>query len=79
MAVGGNQAATEYFSKNMTTGSSKDAKAKYTSRAGQQYKKLLEKRAADDAIAYVFSFLSTFEESHLLIGSFRIIVIRILW
>ncbi|CDH56524.1 arf gtpase-activating protein [Lichtheimia corymbifera JMRC:FSU:9682] len=52
MAVGGNQAATEYFSKNMTTGSSKDAKAKYTSRAGQQYKKLLEKRAADDAIAH---------------------------
>ena len=51
MAVGGNQAATEYFSKNMTTGSTKDAKAKYTSRAGQQYKKLLEKRAADDAIA----------------------------
>ncbi|KAI7884405.1 ArfGap-domain-containing protein [Lichtheimia hyalospora FSU 10163] len=52
MAVGGNQAATEYFSRNMTTGSTKDAKAKYTSRAGQQYKKLLEKRAADDAIAH---------------------------
>ncbi|KAI7850311.1 hypothetical protein BDC45DRAFT_518530 [Circinella umbellata] len=53
MAVGGNQAASEYFSKNATqssAGNSKDAKVKYTSRAGQQYKKLLEKRAAEDAI-----------------------------
>ena len=54
MAVGGNQAASEYFSKNATqssAGNSKDAKVKYTSRAGQQYKKLLEKRAAEDAVA----------------------------
>ncbi|KAI9493295.1 hypothetical protein BDB00DRAFT_824336 [Zychaea mexicana] len=55
MAVGGNQAASEYFSKHAAQGSagnSKDAKVKYTSRAGQQYKKLLEKRAADDAAAH---------------------------
>ncbi|KAI8144580.1 hypothetical protein BJV82DRAFT_667781 [Fennellomyces sp. T-0311] len=54
MAVGGNQAANEYFSKNASqssAGSSNDAKVKYTSRAGQQYKKLLEKRAAEDAVA----------------------------
>lgn len=56
MAVGGNQTASEYFSKNAaqsSAGASKDARVKYTSRAGQQYKKVLEKRAGDDAAAYV--------------------------
>ncbi|KAI9319736.1 hypothetical protein BX666DRAFT_1915810 [Dichotomocladium elegans] len=52
MSVGGNQSASEFFSKNASHGSNNDAKAKYTSRAGQQYKKLLEKRAADDAVAH---------------------------
>ncbi|KAI8374396.1 uncharacterized protein BYT42DRAFT_615565 [Radiomyces spectabilis] len=51
MKVGGNQAANEYFSKHGSgMASSNDARAKYTSKAGQQYKALLEKRAAEDAV-----------------------------
>lgn len=55
MSVGGNQSASEYFGKQQqgSSSSSNDARVKYTSRAGQQYKKVLEKRAAEDAIAYV--------------------------
>ncbi|KAL0085934.1 hypothetical protein F4703DRAFT_1852316 [Phycomyces blakesleeanus] len=50
MKVGGNQPATEHFSKS-GSGSNKDARTKYGSKAGQQYKELLEKRAAEDLIA----------------------------
>jgi ADP-ribosylation factor GTPase-activating protein 2/3 len=47
MKVGGNQAASEHFSKTITN----DARQKYTSRAGQHYKELLVKRTAEDAAA----------------------------
>lgn len=47
MKVGGNQSASEQFSKITTS----DARQKYTSRAGQQYKELLIKRTAEDAVA----------------------------
>ncbi|ORZ02549.1 hypothetical protein BCR43DRAFT_430328 [Syncephalastrum racemosum] len=52
MSVGGNQAAGEYFSQYSGQSTTGDAKTKYSSRAGQQYKKLLEKRAAEDAAAH---------------------------
>jgi ADP-ribosylation factor GTPase-activating protein 2/3 len=48
MKVGGNQASSEFFSKNSIS-SSKDTRAKYSSRIGQQYKELLAKRTAEDA------------------------------
>ncbi|KAI8889630.1 ArfGap-domain-containing protein, partial [Backusella circina FSU 941] len=47
MKVGGNQAASEFFSKN-SINSSKDTRAKYSSRVGQQYKELLAKRTTVD-------------------------------
>lgn len=50
MKVGGNQTATEFFSKNGGS-TTKDARVKYSSRTAQQYKELLTKRTADDAIA----------------------------
>ncbi|KAF7720557.1 ADP-ribosylation factor GTPase activating protein, ER-Golgi transport [Apophysomyces ossiformis] len=52
MHVGGNQAASEFFAKHGSASNSKDARIKYSSKAGQQYKDLLEKRAAEDAIAH---------------------------
>ncbi|CEP15457.1 hypothetical protein [Parasitella parasitica] len=51
MKVGGNQAASEYFSKNGASMNTSDARMKYSSRAGQQYKELLAKRTAEDAVA----------------------------
>lgn len=53
MKVGGNQAASEFFSKNGGNSAGKDARSKYSGRTGQQYKELLAKRTAEDAIAYV--------------------------
>lgn len=49
MKVGGNQNATEFFSKNGSS-TTKDARVKYSSKTAQQYKELLAKRTADDAI-----------------------------
>lgn len=49
MKVGGNQNASEYFSKHGGNGA-KDTRAKYSGRTGEQYKELLVKRAAEDAI-----------------------------
>jgi ADP-ribosylation factor GTPase-activating protein 2/3 len=51
MKVGGNAAATDYFSKNGGAAAlnSKDAKVKYTSRAALAYKDELKRRAASDA------------------------------
>jgi ADP-ribosylation factor GTPase-activating protein 2/3 len=51
MKVGGNQAASEYFSKNGGIMNTNDARMKYTSRTGQQYRELLTKRTAEDAAA----------------------------
>ncbi|GAN03786.1 ARF GTPase activating protein [Mucor ambiguus] len=51
MKVGGNQAASEFFSKNGGSMNTNDARMKYTSRTGQQYKELLAKRTAEDAAA----------------------------
>ncbi|CAO3677696.1 unnamed protein product [Rhizopus microsporus] len=51
MKVGGNQAASEFFSKSSIS-TTNDARQKYSSRAGQQYKELLTKRAAEDAIMH---------------------------
>ncbi|KAI7865829.1 hypothetical protein BDF14DRAFT_1819901 [Spinellus fusiger] len=51
MKVGGNQPATEFFSKHEGA-SNKDARLKYGGKAGQQYKELLEKRCAEDAVEY---------------------------
>ncbi|KAG2192734.1 hypothetical protein INT46_000070 [Mucor plumbeus] len=51
MKVGGNQAASEYFSKNGGSMNTNDARMKYTSRTGQQYRELLTKRTAEDAAA----------------------------
>jgi ADP-ribosylation factor GTPase-activating protein 2/3 len=51
MKVGGNQAASEFFSKNGGHLTTKDARMKYSSRTGQQYKELLAKRTAEDAAA----------------------------
>ncbi|KAL7319641.1 ADP-ribosylation factor GTPase activating protein, ER-Golgi transport, variant 2 [Mucor circinelloides] len=51
MKVGGNQAASEFFSKNGGSMNTNDARMKYTSRTGQQYKELLAKRTAQDAAA----------------------------
>ncbi|KAI7899962.1 uncharacterized protein BX663DRAFT_519136 [Cokeromyces recurvatus] len=50
MKVGGNQTAHEYFSKNGGNLTVKDARMKYTSRVGQQYKELLTKKTKEDAI-----------------------------
>ncbi|KAG2213400.1 hypothetical protein INT47_009073 [Mucor saturninus] len=50
MKVGGNQNASEYFSKHGGNGA-KDTRAKYSGRTGEQYKELLAKRTAEDAIA----------------------------
>lgn len=51
MKVGGNQAAHEFFSKNGSNLTTSDARLKYSSRTGQQYKELLAKRTAEDAAA----------------------------
>lgn len=51
MKVGGNQAASEFFSKNGGNLTTKDTRGKYSSRTGQQYKELLAKRIAEDAAA----------------------------
>ncbi|KAK4516269.1 uncharacterized protein ATC70_011239 [Mucor velutinosus] len=51
MKMGGNQAASEFFSKNGGSMNTNDARMKYTSRTGQQYKELLAKRTAEDAAA----------------------------
>ncbi|KAI8327268.1 hypothetical protein EDC96DRAFT_532249 [Choanephora cucurbitarum] len=52
MKVGGNQAASEFFSKSGGSASSaNDARMKYSSKTGQQYKELLAKRTAEDAVA----------------------------
>ncbi|KAI8979957.1 hypothetical protein BDB01DRAFT_250105 [Pilobolus umbonatus] len=51
MKVGGNQSATEYFTKNGSAIANKEARLKYTSRVAIQYKELLIKRTAEDAIA----------------------------
>ncbi|KAI8637081.1 hypothetical protein BD408DRAFT_447932 [Parasitella parasitica] len=51
MKVGGNQAASEYFSKNGAGTNTNDARIKYTSKTGQQYKELLAKRTAEDTAA----------------------------
>lgn len=51
MKVGGNQAASEFFSKNGGNLTTKDTRGKYSSRTGQQYKELLAKRTAEDAAA----------------------------
>ncbi|KAI8087664.1 uncharacterized protein B0P05DRAFT_577962 [Gilbertella persicaria] len=53
MKVGGNQAASEFFSKHGGISSfGNDARMKYSSRTGQQYKELLVKRTAEDATAH---------------------------
>lgn len=51
MKVGGNQAANEFFSKNGSNLTTKDARLKYSNKTGQQYKELLAKRTAEDAAA----------------------------
>lgn len=51
MKVGGNQAASEFFSKNGGNSYGKDTRGKYSGRTGQQYKELLAKRTAEDAAA----------------------------
>lgn len=50
MKVGGNQNASEFFSKHGGN-TTKDTRAKYSGRTGEQYKELLVKRTAEDAIA----------------------------
>ncbi|OZJ02851.1 hypothetical protein BZG36_03231 [Bifiguratus adelaidae] len=66
MKVGGNQAASEYFSKHgsQTVLNAKDATVKYTSKTAQNYKDMLTKKAKEDAEANPELVVADMEENN---------------